>query len=57
MFDRIHTAVLFGAHQAAVAVGISAFPVAVFARQRLGITLPIRRLVEATGEAYDRMES
>ena len=57
MFDRIHTAVLFGAHQAAVAVGISAFPVAVFARRRLGITLPIRRLVEATGEAYDRTES
>jgi len=57
MFDRIRTAALFGAHQATVAVGISAFPVAVFARQRLGITLPIRRLVEATGEAYDRTES
>ena len=57
MFDRIRTAVLFGAHQTAVAVGISVFPVAVFAREQLGITLPIRRLVETTGEAYERTES
>ncbi len=56
MFDRIRTAALFGLHQAAVAVGISLFPVAVFARQHLGINLPIRRLVETTGEAYENAE-
>ncbi|SNR45549.1 hypothetical protein [Halorubrum vacuolatum] len=56
MFDRIRTAALFGLHQAAVAVGISLFPVAVFVRQHLGINLPIGRLVETTGEAYENAE-
>jgi len=56
MFDRIRTAALFGAHQATVAIGISAFPVAVFAREQLGITIPIGRLVETTGEAYENAE-
>ena len=56
MFDRIRTAALFGLHQATVAIGISLFPVAVFARRHLGITLPIHRLVETTGEAYRRSD-
>ncbi|WP_200840254.1 hypothetical protein [Halorubrum sp. JWXQ-INN 858] len=56
MFDRIRTSALFGLHQATVAVGISLFPVAVFARQRLGINLPVRRLVETTGEAYENVD-
>ena len=53
MFDRIRTAALFGLHQATVAAGISLFPVAVFARQRLGINVPLGRLVESTGQAYE----
>jgi hypothetical protein len=53
MFDRIRTAALFGLHQATVAAGISLFPVAVFARQRLGINVPLGRLVETTGQAYE----
>ncbi|ELZ48235.1 hypothetical protein C463_01566 [Halorubrum californiense DSM 19288] len=53
MFDRIRTAALFGLHQATVAVGISLFPMAVFARQRLGINVPVGRLVETTTEAVD----
>ena len=53
MFDRIRTAALFGLHQATVAVGISLFPVAVFARQRLGINVPVGRLVETTTEAFE----
>ncbi|MES3160016.1 MAG: hypothetical protein PPP55_00420 [Halorubrum sp.] len=56
MFDRIRTAALFGLHQATVAVGISLLPVAVFAREQLGINLPIHRLVETTGEAYERAD-
>ncbi|MDB2223733.1 hypothetical protein PN419_10860 [Halorubrum ezzemoulense] len=54
MFDRIRTAALFGLHQASVAVGISLFPVAVFARQHLGINVPVGRLVETTTEAVDQ---
>ncbi|WP_172863930.1 hypothetical protein [Halorubrum trapanicum] len=53
MFDRIRTAALFGLHQATVAAGISLFPVAVFARQRLGINVPVGRLVEITTEAFE----
>ncbi|MGM0448436.1 hypothetical protein SAMN04488067_101198 [Halorubrum xinjiangense] len=53
MFDRIRTAALFGLHQASVAVGISLFPVAVFARRRLGINVPVGRLVETTTEAFE----
>ncbi|WP_197431351.1 hypothetical protein [Halorubrum sp. CBA1125] len=56
MFDRIRTAALFGLHQATVAVGISLFPMAVFARKRLGINVPVGRLVETTGEVYERAE-
>ncbi|WP_434522645.1 hypothetical protein [Halorubrum sp. AS12] len=56
MFDRIRTAALFGLHQATVAVGISLFPVAVFARQRLGVNVPIGRLVETTTEAFESDE-
>ncbi|QKY15917.1 hypothetical protein [Halorubrum sp. CBA1229] len=56
MFDRIRSAALFGIHQATVAIGISLFPMAVFARKRLGINVPIGRLVETTGEVYERVE-
>lgn len=56
MFDRIRTAALFGLHQATVAIGISLFPVAMFARRQLGINIPVHRLVEATGEAYEDVD-
>mgnify|MGYP005852398407 CR=1 FL=1 len=53
MFDRIRSAALFGLHQATVAIGISLFPVAVFARNQLGMNIPVGRLVETTGEVYE----
>lgn len=53
MFDRIRRAALFGLHQATVAAGISLFPVAVFARRRLGVNIPVGRLVETTTEAFE----
>ncbi|WP_280587102.1 hypothetical protein [Halorubrum sp. Boch-26] len=56
MFDRIRSAAIFGIHQATVAIGISLFPVAVFARKRLGINVPVGRLVETTGDVYERAE-
>ncbi|WP_168654243.1 MULTISPECIES: hypothetical protein [Halorubrum] len=56
MFDRIRTAALFGLHQATVAIGISLLPVAVFARDQLGITVPVGRLVETTGDVYEAAE-
>lgn len=56
MFDRIRSAALFGLHQATVAVGISLFPMAVFARKRLGINVPIGQLVETTGTAYENAD-
>jgi len=51
MFDRIRSAARFGVHQATVALGISLFPVAVFSRQHLGVTVPVGRLVETTAAA------
>ncbi|GAB7091120.1 hypothetical protein JCM18237_13910 [Halorubrum luteum] len=56
MFDRIRTAALFGLHQATVAVGISLFPVAMFARKQLGINIPVHHLLKATGEAYENAD-
>ena len=56
MLDRIRSAAIFGIHQATVAIGISLFPVAVFARTHLGINVPVGRLVETTGEVYERVE-
>jgi hypothetical protein len=56
MFDRIRSAALFGIHQATVAIGISLFPVAVFARNRLGINVPVGRLVETTAEVCERTD-
>ncbi|MFC7186142.1 hypothetical protein [Halorubrum yunnanense] len=56
MLDRIRSAAIFGIHQATVAIGISLFPMAVFARRRLGVNLPVGRLVETTGEVYERAE-
>jgi len=53
MFDRIRRAALFGLHQATVAVGIALFPVAVFARRRLDINIPVGRVVETTTEAFE----
>jgi hypothetical protein len=56
MFDRIRSAALFGIHQATVAIGISLFPVAVFARNRLGVNVPVGRLVETTAEVCERTD-
>lgn len=53
MIPRLTKYVLFAAYQLSVAMGIALLPVALAAR-RMGVTLPIRRLVETTGTAYKR---
>ncbi len=51
MLDDLRRGAAFVAYQLVLAVGILAMPVALGAR-RLGLTLPIRRLVESAGRAY-----
>ncbi|WP_191965448.1 MULTISPECIES: hypothetical protein [Haloferax] len=53
MIHRLTKYVLFAAYQLSVATGIALLPIALAAR-RMGVTLPIRRLVETTGNAYER---
>lgn len=53
MIHRLKKNVLFAAYQLSVATGIALLPIALAAR-RMGVTLPIHRLVETTGNAYER---
>lgn len=48
----IRRAALFALYQLTVALGIVLMPVALLAR-RAGVYLPIRRLIDALGAAYD----
>lgn len=52
MIDLLQRATLFALYQLSIAVGIALLPVAVLARQR-GITLPIHRVVNRLGTAYE----
>jgi len=54
MYTRLTRAGLLALHQAAVTVGILLLPLALAAR-RAGLRLPMGRLVEATGSAYERV--
>ena len=51
MLDELRRGAAFVAYQLVLAIGILAMPVALGAR-RLGLTLPIRRLVESAERAY-----
>ena len=51
MMDTAYRTSLFALHQLAVVFGIVMLPVALLAR-RLGVQLPLGRLVETTTEAY-----
>ncbi|UHH26304.1 hypothetical protein [Halobacterium noricense] len=51
MFDRATRLALFTLYQSTLALGIALLPVALLAR-RAGVTLPVRRLVERTEQAY-----
>ena len=52
MIDPLQRAALLALYQASIAVGILLLPVALLAR-RAGVTLPVGRLVERLGNAYE----
>ncbi|AGB37302.1 hypothetical protein [Natronococcus occultus] len=52
MKTRVHHATLFALYQLSIVVGILMMPLAMATRQA-GYTLPIHRLIETVGEAYD----
>ncbi|MFD1645471.1 hypothetical protein [Haloarchaeobius litoreus] len=52
MIDRAYTASLFVLYQLSIAAGIVLMPLALAMRQ-LGVSLPIHRVVESLGMAYD----
>lgn len=51
MFQRLQRLALFALYQSAIALGIVMLPIAL-AANRAGLTLPLHRLVERTGNAY-----
>lgn len=55
MTGALRRAGLLVLYQAAVTVGILLMPVALLVR-RAGISLPVRRVVERLGAAYDRVD-
>jgi len=52
MIERAYTATLFALYQLSIAAGIVLMPLALAMRQ-LGVSLPIHRVVESLGMAYD----
>jgi len=52
MFDSVRRAAVFALYQASVAAGIVLLPVALLTR-RLGITLPVHRLVDALDDSLE----
>lgn len=53
MIERLRRTTLFAAYQAALVLGIVTFPLALLT-ERLGMTLPIGRLVDRLGDAHER---
>ncbi|MDG5759608.1 hypothetical protein QA600_09675 [Natronococcus sp. A-GB1] len=54
MKSRVYHATLFALYQLCIVVGILAMPLAMATRQ-VGYTLPLHRLIENVGEAYDEV--
>lgn len=53
MIHAMHRGVTFVLYQLTLMLGILMMPVALFTR-RLGVTLPVNRIVDAAGTAYER---
>ena len=51
MNDRVTKFALFAAYQTTLVLGIAFVPVAILAR-KMGITVPMHRLIERTEKAY-----
>jgi hypothetical protein len=56
MLDELHRGATFLLYQTALLFGLLAMPVALGAR-RLGLTLPVRRLIESAERAYQGRSS
>ncbi|MFB6069924.1 MAG: hypothetical protein ABEJ76_02775 [Halanaeroarchaeum sp.] len=52
MIDRLTATAAYTAYQTTVALGITLLPVALLAK-RLGVTLPVHRLIERTESVYE----
>lgn len=52
MIDRAHRATLFALYQLSIALGILLLPIAL-AANRVGLRLPLHRLVEGLGSRYE----
>ena len=55
MVTRLYRAFVFALYQFSIVLGIAFLPVALVAKQA-GLPLPVGRLVERLGEAYERLE-
>lgn len=55
MIERLTSRVVATAYQSSVALGIALLPIALAAR-RLGVTIPVHRLIRRTEDAYERVE-
>jgi hypothetical protein len=53
MKARLYRGLLFAAYQTALLLGIITFPLALLT-ERAGVSLPVGRLVDRLGEAYER---
>ena len=53
MIERLRRTTLFVAYQAALALGIVVFPLALLT-ERAGLSLPVDTLVKRLGEAHER---
>ena len=55
MVTRLYRASVFALYQFSIVLGITLLPVAIVAN-RAGVPLPVGRLVERLGAAYERVE-
>ncbi|WP_424019026.1 hypothetical protein ACOZ4N_06025 [Halorientalis pallida] len=53
METRLHSGLLFALYQLSLMLGIALMPVA-FVTSRFGVNLPIHRMVDRLGAAYER---
>ena len=56
MFHAMHRTATFALYQLTLALGILLMPVALLAR-RVGVRLPVDRIVDAAGAAYERTDA
>lgn len=55
MTSRVSHALLFALYQLSIALGIVLLPLALVARQA-GVTLPVHKLLETVGDAYENTQ-